>query len=118
MIHITLRFRETRRNSAESHAELLECKADRKDLRQRIDALEARLDAARREALTLAKRTDLIGWGPKCLVPPDEAAAPPPAPKGPQPRVRGPAARPAPKGPTNAPRPTRKPTQTPARTGR
>ncbi len=24
-----------------------------------------------REALTLAKRTDLIGWGPRCLVPPE-----------------------------------------------
>lgn len=50
MILITLSFRETRRNSAESHAELLECKADRKDLRQRIDALEARLDATTGEA--------------------------------------------------------------------
>ena len=44
VILITLSFRETRRNSAELHAELLECKADRKDLRQRIDALEARLN--------------------------------------------------------------------------
>ena len=50
VILITLSFRETRRNSTELHAELLECKADRKDLRQRIDALEARLDATTGEA--------------------------------------------------------------------
>ena len=41
---ITLSFRETRRNSAELHAELLECKEDRKDLRLRIERLESEFD--------------------------------------------------------------------------
>ncbi|MCK6572236.1 YgiQ family radical SAM protein [Myxococcota bacterium] len=52
-----------------------------------------------REALTLAKRTDLIGYGPKCLVPPDEATAPSTAPgprqRGPAPRKSGPPRPPA-----------------------
>lgn len=41
---ITLSFRETRRNNAEVVAELLECKADRKDLRLRIERLESEFD--------------------------------------------------------------------------